>query len=64
MIRLPADLSTVGEVRLRALERATYAELVRIVRRLRIAVPDFDLVLRNDDAVEDEVRRRGLEPFD
>ena len=59
MIRLPGDLSTVGEVRLRALEAGTWRELQRLVRRLRVSVPEFDLALKNSFAVEDEILRRG-----
>lgn len=43
-----------------ALEAGTWRELTRIVQRLRRAVPDLDLAVKNSDAVEAEMRRRGL----
>jgi hypothetical protein len=62
MIRLP-DLTVIGETRLRALEAGTYRELVRIVHRLRRTNKDLDLALSNSDAVEDELKKRGMPPY-
>lgn len=64
MIRLPDNLATVGESRLRALDAGTERELQREVARMRHADKRFDHALTNALAIENEMILRGMQAPD
>lgn len=63
MIRLPTDLTTIGDARLGALDAGCERELGRVIKRMRMASPEFDHALTNALRTEAEVERRKGTPF-